>query len=89
MMSKNFLITSCPSAYFKWTAMIDYNVNISAVSPMILISDISGRIIKEFQLTDLQNQIVITVDDYPCGIYIVQLTSNDQIIESQKLSVVK
>jgi hypothetical protein len=30
MMSKNILITNCPSAYFKWTAMIKfYELNIA------------------------------------------------------------
>ncbi len=31
-MSKNYLITNCPSAYFKWTAMILFNKVIEVYS---------------------------------------------------------
>jgi hypothetical protein len=59
------------------------------ISPSITLSNISGKIIFASEINDSENQIVIEIDDYPSGIYVVHLYNNSQLIESVKVVISK
>jgi len=66
-----------------------YKIPQKNISPSITLSNTSGKIIYASELNDSENQIVIEIDDYPSGLYVVHLYNNSQLIESAKVVISK
>ena len=56
-------------------------------NPELVIIDASGRMIKSYQLKDTVGQITVSLANYPKGIYLVQLKSNEEILATEKLII--
>jgi hypothetical protein len=69
--------------------MAEYNLSKEQYPGLISISDIYGKELKLLHLKDKQNQIVIPTQRFAEGIYIVQLYSGNDVIESKKITIAK
>lgn len=56
---------------------------------IIRISDNRGRYIIAIEISDLQNQLVINTNSLSSGIYLIQLFGNNNLVETQKINIVK
>lgn len=54
-------------------------------NPDLEIIDTSGRIIKSIKLKDNVGQITVSLTNYPKGIYLIKLKSNEEILATEKL----
>jgi hypothetical protein len=69
--------------------MAEYNLSKEQYPGFISISDIYGKELQLLHLKDKQNQIVIPTQRFAEGIYIVQLYSGNDAIESKKITIAK
>lgn len=53
----------------------------------IVLIDANGRTVKSYKLYDTVQSIQISISDYPKGMYLVQVISNKEIVETQKVII--
>ena len=68
---------------------VEHNIILYEGECSIIISDIHGKTVSNYNLNSAQNQHVISTNDYPSGLYLVQLFINGVIKETEKLSISK
>jgi hypothetical protein len=69
--------------------IVEYSMDRLYYESLLIMTDISGKHIKSFDVTCRQNQIVVPVDNLPAGIYILQLVDGRNILESKKISITR
>jgi hypothetical protein len=55
----------------------------------ILITDISGNLVKSFTLSSFENQVTLNLKGIAAGVYIVNLINGQTSIQSRKLLIIK
>jgi len=68
---------------------VEHNLILYEGEFSIVISDMHGKTVSNYNLNSVQNQHVISTNDYLSGLYLVQLFINGVIKETQKLSISK
>jgi hypothetical protein len=64
--------------------IIEYVLDDNANPATISIMDVNGKILYNHDIQDTQNQYIIDTRKYPPGLYMVNLLSDDKIIDFQK-----
>jgi hypothetical protein len=68
--------------------VIDYRFSENSSGTLLEIKDLTGKIVRNFVISDLQNQILIETKDFKSGMYYVQLLNNNSN-KVLKISVMK
>ncbi len=79
------LSTDPAGAYFT----VEYNLDGYLEKCIIEVFNINGVGMKSIELQHEKDQVVIVTSDYSPGIYVVQMVVNGEIIEAQKLVLIK
>jgi hypothetical protein len=69
--------------------IVEHNLTEYEGESKIILSDMHGKTVSNYNLNSAQNQHVISTIDYPSGLYLVQLFINGVIKETEKLSISK
>ena len=69
--------------------IIEYAIAYSYEQTVIVISDMKGKVVRNFYLKGKQNQVVIPTGDLNNGIYIVSLYTNNNLIDSKKITILQ
>jgi hypothetical protein len=70
--------------------ILDYNVPENPNScNNIKLTDLQGRSLKQVELTDFKNQIILPVSDLADGIYLIQLFTGNKLKKTVKFSILK
>jgi len=69
--------------------ILEYDIREFVGVPTVKITDITGKPFAFIRLSYKQNQMVQATNDWPAGIYLIQLAIDNSIIESCKLSLIK
>lgn len=56
---------------------------------ILFMTDISGKILMTFLLKDNLNQIVIPIQEFPSGVYLLKLLSGNYLLDSEKLNLAR
>jgi len=60
-----------------------------ALAGVLTISNMKGQELKQYGLTDMKNQVLISTAEYPSGIYLIRLLCGYQLVDSEKISVIR
>ena len=69
--------------------ILEYDIRDFIGVPTVKITNISGKPFAFLRLSNKQNQIVQATNNWPAGIYLIQLAIDNSIIESCKLSIIR
>ena len=69
--------------------IVEFNTVEFNTSGLILITDMNGRFIKSVEVQPAHNQITINLGNLAKGIYHVTLYMNDEIIDTEKITIYK
>ena len=69
--------------------IIDYFLLEGNTSAIIGINDITGKLVKNINIHDKQNQIVVETKDLQSGIYYISLMTNNSISKTVKIAIFK
>ncbi|MAN29447.1 MULTISPECIES: tail fiber domain-containing protein [Mesonia] len=72
---------------FEGRSVIEYRLPEGAKSASIMIFDMTGNFLKEYQLREQEGKIEITADEFGAGMYLYSLVSGNQEIISKKMIV--
>jgi hypothetical protein len=85
---KNDLINVYPNPCKNYI-ILDYNVPENTnFCNNIKLTDLQGRSLRQIELTDFKNQIILPVTNLPDGIYLIQLFTGNQL-KTIKFSILK
>ena len=69
--------------------IIEYELTVSPLNAIIMVSDAGGKIIKTIKLNKQKDQHLMDTRDMKQGIYIATLLLNGRIVESNKFTVIR
>jgi hypothetical protein len=69
--------------------IVQYDLSGFAENGVLAISDMNGKELKLYGLTDMKNQVVIATEAYPSGAYVINLLCGDIIVDSRKISIIR
>jgi hypothetical protein len=69
--------------------IIEYDLRESEGRAVMLLSDLTGRLVSSIVPDDKQNQRVISTDPYSSGMYILQLFIDTKLVETHKIEIAK
>ena len=68
---------------------MEYDLRKIEGKAVILMANLSGKMLGSYYLEGKQNQQLVGTDSYPSGMYILQLFINNELIETHKVQLIK
>ena len=68
--------------------VLDYTIN-ETDKAIMEIYDVSGKLIRSYSLNPASNQLILNEDKLNNGAYFYQLRVNNQLVQSDKLIIIK
>jgi len=69
--------------------ILKYKLETNAISSHLQITDASGKVLRNFGVNVLENQIVIDINEWKAGVYVATLFVNGKVLESVKFNIIK
>jgi hypothetical protein len=66
---------------------IAYSLEEEPANATIMMTDATGRMVKQLQISAKKDQVILPLSDMQPGTYIIQLLRNNKVIASEKLSI--
>lgn len=67
----------------------EYNIENLSKPTIIELLNMEGKLLKSWQLSDNQNQILVSTEEYDSGAYYLRLLSENHVKETVKLIIIK